>query len=97
VGRVTVTDAFELTEARSLETAVIAIHPVLLLPEMAVIQVSKLRLAVRPDAETLLAGVERHPYQDHDGEAALVHRIVLRAKVLSKSVQLGYTLELLEN
>jgi len=96
-GRVTVTDAFELTEARSLETAVIAIHPVLLLPEMAVIQVSKLRLAVRPDAETLLAGVERHPYQDHDGEAALVHRIVLRAKVLSKSVQLGYTLELLEN
>ena len=93
-GRLTVTDRFELAEARSLETAVITNHPVLLLPDCAVIRAGGLDLSVRPAPGTILAGVERLPYHRHDGTPAFVHRIVLKPGVLAENAGLSYTLDL---
>jgi hypothetical protein len=50
---------------------------------------------VRPDVDTILAGVERHDYSAHDGSPAFVHRIVLKPKALESRTRLGYTLALI--
>ena len=95
-GRLTVADRLELAEAESLETAVISIHPVEHLPDCAVIRTGGLALAVRPDADTIIAGVGKHSYHLHDGTPSFVHRIVMKPRVLEQKVCLSYILELID-
>lgn len=90
-GRLSVMDNFELIEANSLETAVITIHPVGLLPDHLVIRSGGCEWMLRPEAATVLDRVEKHFYQNHrTGAPTWVHRIVWKPALLGTSVRLAY-------
>jgi len=93
-GRLGVSDEFELIEAKSMETSVITIHPVVLFPEHIVIHAGQHEWAVRPDKSTVLDKVEKHFYNAHrTGAPAWVHRIVWKPAALSASGRVAYDIE----
>jgi hypothetical protein len=96
-GRLTVRDEFELEEAREVETAVIAIHPVKISKDSATISSGQLDLVLRPDPGTVLAGVEEHKYRHHDPTITTpvaIQRLVLRPASLGPKFTLGFVARL---
>lgn len=94
-GTLTVDDSFELERTDALETAVVTHQPVTLHGDFAVIEGGALRLAVRPAPGTVLDRAEVHPYSDHDGAPAHIHRLVFRPKTATSRVRLGLEIALL--
>jgi hypothetical protein len=84
-GRLEVRDRFELDRTDALESALIAIHPVIMEKDRACIRGGGLEVVVRPMAGTRLDRVEIHPYSNHRGEEAFVHRLVWVPEKLSPS------------
>jgi hypothetical protein len=93
-GRLEVRDAFELERADSLESALIAIHPVILEKDCARIRGGGLELVVRPMEGTRLDRVEVHGYSDHTGKEAFVHRLVWVPETLTASCSTAVAIEL---
>ena len=77
-GRVTVTDAFELDQAREVEGALVSLYPIVVEADRACIKAEELELVIRPGAGTRFDRVEIHPYKSHQGNDAALHRLVLR-------------------
>ena len=93
-GKLTVQDTFDLSRTDSLESALIAIHPVILEKDRAVIRSGGLELVVQALPGTKLDRVEVHPYQSRTGQEAFVHRLVWKPETLSAQVSLTVELEL---
>ncbi len=81
-GGLRVRDAFELERLEGLENALIAIHPVVLEKDHAIIRGEKLELAVHASPGTRFDRVETLPYRARDGQDAFVYRLVWKPQVL---------------
>ena len=82
-GRLHIRDSFELDRLDAVESALIAIHPIVLEEDRAVIHGDGLQLTVRVLPGARLDRVEKLPYRARDGEQAFVHRLVCVPGALS--------------
>jgi hypothetical protein len=92
-GRLTVRDDFELTEARSAETAVVTIHSAKADKDAVTISANGLYLVLRLDPGTVFASAEEHPYRHHDPtitKPVAIQRVVLKPATLSNKFSLGF-------
>ncbi|MDD5349044.1 MAG: heparinase II/III family protein [Chthoniobacteraceae bacterium] len=94
-GKLTVEETFELERTVSLETAVITCQPATQKENLAVIEAGGLALAIRPAPGTRLDRIEQHTYQNHDGVAESIQRLVFTPETLSAQVRLAIEIELL--
>jgi hypothetical protein len=94
-GKLVVEDTFGLERMDSLETAVIAVHPLLIFGGHAVIQAEDLKVALKPLPGTRLDRVETLPYRNHEGKDACVQRLILCPSELAARVVLGVEITLL--
>jgi hypothetical protein len=76
-GKLIVEDAFELTRAEVLESAIITSQSLSLVGDDAVIEAEGLTLLLRPAPGTRLDRIETHSYKDHEGNQARIRRLVL--------------------
>jgi hypothetical protein len=84
-GRLQVRDTFELDRFEAVESALIAICPVVLERGCAVIRGDGLELTVRASPGTRFDRVETLAYRSRGGEEAFVYRLVCVPEVLSPS------------
>jgi hypothetical protein len=82
-------DSFELERFDSLESALIAIHPIIIEKDRAFIRAGGLEMVVRPLAGTRLDRVEVHRYSSRGGHEASIHRLVLVPEAPARSCSLG--------
>jgi hypothetical protein len=93
-GKLTVQDTFDLSRTEALEGALIAIYPVILEKNQAMIRGGGLELVVRALPGTKLDRVEVRPYKAHTGQDAYVHRLVWKPETLRAQVSLTVEMEL---
>jgi hypothetical protein len=93
-GRLHVADRFTLSQANSLESAVITESDVTRQGDSAVITNGEIRLEVAPDAACEITGIERHPYSDHHGKPSAINRIVVKPTRLDRETTISYSLHL---
>jgi len=96
-GRFTVRDEFDLSEARSAETAVITTHPVKPGKDSFTLSTENLHLLFNLDPGTTFAQVDVHTYQHHNPKITYpqpIQRISLKPVTLSSKFSLGYTAQL---
>jgi hypothetical protein len=87
-------DVFELTRTESLESALIAIHAIILAKGEARIPAEGLELVIKPGPGTIFDRVEILPYQNRSGQEAFIHRLVLKPETLSARTTLAVEIEL---
>jgi len=93
-GKLSVQDTFNLSRTEALESALIALYPVILEKNQAIIRGGGLELVVRASPGTKLDRVEVHPYKNRSGQDASVHRLVWIPETLSAQVSLTVEMEL---
>jgi hypothetical protein len=81
-GRLHLRDVFTLTRTDSLENALVAIYPVVLEKDRAVIRGGGLEMIVRAGEGTRFDRVETLSYPDRGGQEAFVHRLVWKPVTL---------------
>ncbi|XHR31101.1 MAG: NAD(P)-dependent oxidoreductase [Chthoniobacteraceae bacterium] len=94
-GSLVLVDQFELERLESLESAIVASHPILLKGNEAVIESDGIRLAIHPMPGTLLDRVETHAYKDHLGVSSCIYRLVLVPACLAPRSTLGVEMALI--
>jgi len=83
-GRLVVRDSFELDRLDAVENALIALVPIVLEKNRAVIRGDGLELVVSALSGTLFDRVDTLPYHTRSGEEAFVHRLVWKPEVLAE-------------
>ncbi len=86
-GRLAVRDIFELDRLDAIESALIAVYPIVLEKNRAVIQGDGLELVVSASPGTLFDRVDKLQYQGRTGEDAFVYRLVWKPLVLAEQCE----------
>jgi len=89
-GRLEVEDRFLLEEALPVETALITDADAVLKDGGVVLSGEKNRILILP-SEGIAVEIQTHGFQNHNGEASEVRRLVLRPKIPAADVTLRYT------
>jgi len=76
------------------EVAIITESPTVLRDGVATVANGSISLRITPDAGTQISEVRDHEFNDHLGQPAVIHRIVLKPTISSSRVTLGCTIRL---
>jgi hypothetical protein len=93
-GVLSVEETFDLAAHESYETSVITDRPITVGERVATIQIPTGALLVKPDEETIFAGVETQEYRDHNGAPQKVYRLILKPANFPAQRSVCYKIEL---
>ena len=96
-GSLRVKEFYVIAVHESYETSIITELPIDLRERVAAIPSGRAggrQLLVKPLAETIFAGVEKHEYRDHSGVPRTIYRLIMRPADIYEPRFVGYELEL---
>ncbi len=94
-GTLTITDQFDLSQPRSIDTAIITEEHAVLRDGVILIERGRTTLRITPAGQTRISEIQKHEYRDHHGKPCSISRIVLVPLRVQPQTTIVYTMDVL--